>query len=113
MRVTFDDTQSFDAGLTAEEFTGVFAESNAPPIDVVFAQNDTFGVAFGSSPDLSVDLSGMHSTGDYTGSYEITPTNHDQILPTDGKILTRNIVVKAIPNNYGRIGWNGAVLTVT
>ena len=49
----------------------------------------------------------------YDGDYNVTPTNEDQILPTYGKLMARDLVVEKIPSNYGLITWNGAVLTVS
>ena len=54
-------------------------------------------------------------TGDmpwYDGPTEITPSEEAQILPTSGKGVASNIVVNAIPSNYGRIAWDGTKLTV-
>lgn len=49
----------------------------------------------------------------YTGSYEVTPTQSEQILPTQDKIMTSDVRVLPIPSNYGLITWNGTVLTVS
>lgn len=49
----------------------------------------------------------------YTGPYEVTPSAHPQTLGTAGKAMTGNITVTAIPSNYGLIGWNGRILTVS
>ena len=49
----------------------------------------------------------------YGGNYEVTPSTEEQILPTSGKILARDITINPIPNNYGLIAWNGSVLTVS
>lgn len=49
----------------------------------------------------------------YQGPYSITPTNAQQVLPTNNKLTTDNIVVEPIPNNYGLISWNGSTLTVS
>ena len=49
----------------------------------------------------------------YTGEYEITPTNEEQILRTESMNMARDVVVHSIPNNYGLITWNGATLTVS
>jgi len=49
----------------------------------------------------------------YTGEYEVTPTEETQVLATQGKIMTDNVTVNPIPNNYGLITWNGSVLTVS
>ena len=49
----------------------------------------------------------------YDGSYSVIPSNEVQTLPTSGKLLARNVVVGAIPSNYGLISWNGSYLTVS
>lgn len=49
----------------------------------------------------------------YAGPYEVTPTATAQTLPTDGLVMTADVVVQPIPSNWGRIAWNGAVLTVS
>ena len=49
----------------------------------------------------------------YEGEYEVTPSEETQVLFTDGKVLARNVIVHPIPSNWGKITWNGAVLTVT
>lgn len=49
----------------------------------------------------------------YDGATTVTPTNAEQVLATAGKVVTDNITINPIPNNYGLITWNGAVLTVS
>ena len=48
----------------------------------------------------------------YDGPTEITPSEEDQVLRTSMKTVTQNIVVGKIPENYGRLIWNGNKLTV-
>lgn len=50
---------------------------------------------------------------DYEGEYNVTPTTEDQVLATADKRLLLDITVAAIPNNYGLITYNGAVITVS
>lgn len=50
---------------------------------------------------------------DYTGGYEVTPSQQEQTLPTANTMLARNIIVHSIPNYYGLITWDGATLTVS
>lgn len=50
---------------------------------------------------------------EYEGPYEVTPTQQVQIINTDGLLLTGDLTIKPIPSNYGKIGWNGSVLTVS
>ena len=49
----------------------------------------------------------------YTGVYEVTPSNQTQTLATGGKKLAADVVVDPIPSNYGLIGWDGSILTVS
>ena len=50
---------------------------------------------------------------DYTGEYEVTPTQETQTLLTKNKRMTHNVVINPIPEYYGLITWDGAVLTVS
>ena len=49
----------------------------------------------------------------YDGPYSVTPSAEEQVLETNGKRMTANVVVGAIPSNYGLVTWNGSVLTVS
>lgn len=49
----------------------------------------------------------------YEGSYEVTPSSEPQILQTTDKRMTGDLVVNPIPSNYGKISWNGRVITIT
>lgn len=49
----------------------------------------------------------------YTGEYVVTPSENEQVLATKGKYLSNNVVINPIPSNYGKISWNGSVLTVS
>ena len=45
---------------------------------------------------------------------DVAPTDEEQtIVPDAGYVGLSQVVVGAIPNNYGKITWNGAVLTVS
>lgn len=48
----------------------------------------------------------------YNGSLSVVPSNETQILQTSGKKIAGNIVVDPIPNNYGKVSWNGSYLMV-
>lgn len=49
----------------------------------------------------------------YTGPYAITPGPEAQALPTKNLRMTDDVVVQAIPSNYGKITWDGSTLTVS
>lgn len=71
--------------------------------DVLFDDGDTFDVTMD-------DYDPSHSM--YPGPYLVTPSDEMQILPIDGKTAAQNIVVEAIPDNYGRIRWDGSGLMI-
>lgn len=48
----------------------------------------------------------------YTGETTVTPGDTAQVLATAGQVLDSDIVVERVPGNYGRIAWDGSVLTV-
>ena len=49
----------------------------------------------------------------YEGEYTVTPALDTQVLPTNGKLLARDLTINPIPSNYGLITWNGSTLTVS
>lgn len=73
------------------------------------------GVAV-SAVDLPVGIGAAYQMRDgeiYEGSYEFTPTQETQYAPTGGKVLLEDIKINPIPNNYGLITYNGAIITVS
>ena len=50
---------------------------------------------------------------EYHGTYEVTPAQTAQVLPTDGLLAVADIVINPIPSNYGLVTWNGSTLTVS
>lgn len=49
----------------------------------------------------------------YEGDYIFTPSDEEQVVPTANLRLANDITINPIPNNYGRISYNGSVLTVS
>lgn len=49
----------------------------------------------------------------YDGPVTVTPGDEAQTLSTEGLWLHQNVVIEAIPQNYGKITWNGSFLTVS
>ncbi len=49
----------------------------------------------------------------FGGPYEVTPTNQEQVLQTNGKVMSDDVIIGPIPNNYGLITWDGTKLTVS
>lgn len=60
-----------------------------------------------------MDVGVSHSPGpEYEGPYEFTPSAEEQVIPVARLVPQHDIVVHAIPQNYGRIEWNGNTLRV-
>lgn len=68
---------------------------------------DSGAVRFGAETGIPIYPSA------YTRAYEVTPTQETQTLPTEGLIMSHNVVINPIPSNYGLITWNGSTLTVS
>ena len=87
------------------KLTAVFKPTQAISVSV---NADTMGVTLGTPVVKEyVDVQ------TYTGEYEVTPSAETQTLDTAGLRLTRPVTVNPIPQNYGLITYNGAVLTVS
>lgn len=70
-------------------------------------------------PSINIDGSEIGTTTTisdwpfYTGPYEVTPTQHEQVLFSKDMVLRENVVVNPIPSNYGLITWNGVFINVS
>lgn len=49
----------------------------------------------------------------YDGQTEFTPSEDEQVIRTAETNVRSDIIVHPIPSNYGRISWNGSVITVS
>ena len=81
--------------------------ADVPAVSVQLDAN-TLGITF--LTQIARELVGGEP---YEGSYSVAPSTEAQTLQTNGKLLTADIVVDAIPQNYGLITWNGSYLTVS
>ena len=43
----------------------------------------------------------------------MTPGAEEQVLETNGKRMTGDVVVGPIPQNYGLVEWNGAYIRIS
>ncbi|MBQ9621208.1 MAG: hypothetical protein IJR41_04655 [Atopobiaceae bacterium] len=60
----------------------------------------------------TLSMRGSHAAP-YQGAYEVTPSEEAQVLGTAQRLLLEDVVVNPIPSNYGKITWDGSVLTVS
>lgn len=68
------------------------------------------------TPAIVAGVGAQVARGDidvYNGGYEVTPSQETQVLQTRGHAMQQNVVVNPIPSYYGRISYNGAILTVS
>ena len=80
--------------------------------NVTFENTQSMNVDF-SQDSFACDFGVEIPEGNYTGSYEVTPSDTEQMLFTNGKTLEGNITIHPIPSNYGLITWDGSNLTVS
>lgn len=79
------------------------------------AESDGALLHVGSSDAAALSVGGEVYGGNiqpYEDDYIVTPSEQEQTLETSGKRLAQNVIVEPIPSNYGRISYNGSVITV-
>lgn len=84
--------------------------------NVKFSVRDSFPVVFSPPGPMKADFAETIEKyiGEFfDGPYEYTPAAEAQTVPINGMVATSDIVINAIPNNYGLITWNGSTLTVS
>lgn len=90
---------------------------NTIPVTLTVSETDytlEVSVEEGISAALTVDTAIQLVDGDhYEGEYTVTPSATAQTLATEGLVMTQNVTIEPIPNNYGLITWDGSVLTVS
>lgn len=71
------------------------------------------GTIEAASTAYTIDVeTGIISGHPYSGEYDVIPSAEPQTLSTAGKTLARDVRIAPIPDNYGRIAWNGSALLV-
>ena len=49
----------------------------------------------------------------YRGEYTFTPSQEEQTVQCEDLLMSQNITINPIPNNYGLITYNGSTITVS
>ena len=84
------------------------------PISVSSSQSEiSLGVSEPTTVEMTVSGLVYVDYPQYEGETTVTPTQETQVLQTIGTLVTDNITINPIPNNYGLISWNGSVVTVS
>lgn len=53
-----------------------------------------------------------HNLDWYEGPFVFTPSEEEQTVSISEKVSLRDLTIRPIPQNYGRIEWNGSTLRV-
>lgn len=83
--------------------------------NVAFSGSESFKATFTPQEEMTAEFGEyveVPIADYYSGDYEITPTEQTQLIDCGGLVSLRDFVINPIPSNYGRITWDGSVLTV-
>jgi hypothetical protein len=83
--------------------------------NVTFSGGESFTATFTPQTEMTAEFGEyieVPVADYYAGDYEITPTDQTQLIDCGGLVSLRDFVIRPIPSNYGRITWDGSVLTV-
>lgn len=86
---------TYTATLSEDRYTATLAD-------------DAYQAELGVAVNVNV-VTGEH----YMGETTVTPSDEIQTLHTQSLFVDSDIIINPIPSNYGRITWNGSVLTVS
>lgn len=90
--------------------------ANVRSPDVVFTVQTDAELLLDTPIRRGIELEAQSGGGaqePYNGPYVVTPTREAQTLPTRQRNMGNNIIVEGIPKNWGEIGWDGSVMTIT
>lgn len=83
-------------------FTAVFKEIDRK-LPVVFnSAENRFSAVFDGIQTATAKADAEY----YEGEYEVTPKTTEQSLHTSGKLLSADVIIKAIPKEYGLVSYD-------
>lgn len=76
---------------------------------IIEAEPEFSDVLIDAVPEFVTEL---HTTTyeDYTGPYELVAGEEAQTIPTDHLLMTENLIIDPVPDNYARMQWNGSTI---
>lgn len=108
--LSLDEINSYDLTLESNEDYNILLDvDGAQEYNLDIEQDESLNYILDSGVAIVNYIEGEI----YEGPYSVMPSLDPQILKTNGYILTKDIIVGAIPSNYGLITWNGMTLTVS
>lgn len=108
------ETLNADAGIKIiEDGTAEIAASADGDVSIVISGDVDEEMTLQDSGEFGIYTRLTdYDAPEYTGETVITPSEETQILQTQGKLATENIIVNPIPANYGRIIYDGTHLRI-
>lgn len=86
---------------------------NIPSLIGLIQQAESMQGEVGTVRYCTGSISRVIPANAYRGQYNITPSNEEQILQTEDKVMMQNVTINPIPSNYGLITYDGTVITVS
>lgn len=83
-------------------FTAVFKEIDRSFPVVFNGAENRFSAVFESIQTATAKAEAEY----YEGEYEMTPKTTEQTLHTNGKLLSADVIIKAIPKEYGLVSYD-------
>ena len=73
------------------------------------AEVSVSGMTIPAAPSMEIRI----EAEPYEGPYECTPGDEEQTIPAAGKLMLRDFRINPIPANYGKVSWDGHILTIS
>ena len=109
-----DRPQGLVLGLSTQPALDVSLQTDTLSVGITQPQALSLGLSQQQPFDFSIRGSAISSEmPEYTGSIDIIPSEEVQVLATSEHCLHRNIIVEAIPSNYGLITYTGSGIIVS
>ena len=115
LNVDLDATPALEVEL--QEITTVgLSLGEVPQSQLTLDVPPSYELTIGEPPALTLSIGDVSLGGNlpaYTGSVHVEPSSEQQTLPTANTSVYADIVIDAIPSNYGLITWDGSTLLVS
>lgn len=69
-------------------------------------------ISFGTGADTSMVMTAEAGHPEYVGPVEVIPSEQEQVLHTARTSVESDIIVHRIPSNWGRVYWDGSILSI-
>ena len=115
LNVDLDATPALEVTLQEPSALNM-ALGDSPQASLTLNSVKTYELTLQEPPTLSLSFENVSLGGSlppYQGSLHVTPSQEQQTLPTANTSVYADIVIDAVPSNYGLITWDGSTLLVS